>query len=302
LITDGNGQTYQTLAYEPWGGQVVDIKHYSDTYDEPYRFTGYEKDGESGLNYASARYYDNDVSIFISVDPMWSKYPSLSSYAYVANNPIMLLDPDGKFPIPLHWKLISNAFSKTTMPQKTANMIAFWGSLYADAFAHKDIHLDNKFDFKSIASGYILAKYNFMKGMQLGNFTRAGESLHTIADFYSHSNYISLYRIYAFREGLSNDIDDIPTFSEAMNNPALSGFLYMLEKELKTGTFGEGSVAIEWLKDRYSNDVNSHGQNNLDSPNSPKGKLPYFTEGSLHDAARATAQKDLDQIVTEIVE
>jgi hypothetical protein len=27
---------------------------------------------------------------------MWSKYPSLSSYAYVANNPIMRIDPDGR--------------------------------------------------------------------------------------------------------------------------------------------------------------------------------------------------------------
>jgi RHS repeat-associated protein len=94
LITDGNGQTYQTLAYEPWGGQVVDIKHYSDTYDEPYRFTGYEKDGESGLNYASARYYDENTG-FISVDPLAEQSPDVSGYHYCHWSPINRVDKDG---------------------------------------------------------------------------------------------------------------------------------------------------------------------------------------------------------------
>jgi RHS repeat-associated protein len=79
-------------------------------YDEPYRFTGYEKDGESGLNYASARYYDNDVSIFISTDPMWSKYPSLSSYAYCGNDPINRVDKDGN-----EWTYITGANGHTTV-------------------------------------------------------------------------------------------------------------------------------------------------------------------------------------------
>ncbi len=31
-----------------------------------------------------------------STDPMWHKYPGLSPYAYCANNPVMLVDPDGR--------------------------------------------------------------------------------------------------------------------------------------------------------------------------------------------------------------
>ena len=42
-----------------------------------------------------ARYYDSDLSVWLSVDPMADKYPSLSPYAYVANNPVILVDPDG---------------------------------------------------------------------------------------------------------------------------------------------------------------------------------------------------------------
>jgi hypothetical protein len=42
-----------------------------------------------------ARYYDSDLSIWLSVDAMSDKYPSLSPYAYCAGNPIRLIDPDG---------------------------------------------------------------------------------------------------------------------------------------------------------------------------------------------------------------
>ena len=59
--------------------------------------TGKEKDSESGFYYFGARYYDCDLSgLFLSVDPMSDKYPSLSPYAYCAWNPVKLVDPDGK--------------------------------------------------------------------------------------------------------------------------------------------------------------------------------------------------------------
>ena len=60
-----------------------------------YGFTGKEKDSESGLHYFGARYYDSDLGRFTSVDPIAGNNP----YAYVANNPLMLVDPDGFAPI-----------------------------------------------------------------------------------------------------------------------------------------------------------------------------------------------------------
>ena len=59
--------------------------------------------------YFGARYYDCDLSgLFLSVDPMSDKYPSLSPYAYCAWNPIKLVDPDGR-----DWDLIVNEEEKT---------------------------------------------------------------------------------------------------------------------------------------------------------------------------------------------
>ena len=44
----------------------------------------------------SARYYNSDLSIWLSVDPMVDKYPNLSPYTYCANNPVRLVDEEGK--------------------------------------------------------------------------------------------------------------------------------------------------------------------------------------------------------------
>jgi len=54
-------------------------------------------DNTMGFSYFGARYYDSDLSVWLSVDPMSDKYPNLSPYAYCANNPVMLVDPDGRF-------------------------------------------------------------------------------------------------------------------------------------------------------------------------------------------------------------
>ena len=44
----------------------------------------------------SARYYNSDLSIWISVDPLVDKYPNLSPYTYCAGNPVRLVDEEGK--------------------------------------------------------------------------------------------------------------------------------------------------------------------------------------------------------------
>ena len=58
-------------------------------------FNGKELDSETGLYYYGARYYDPRVSLWLNVDPLAEKYPNISPYTYVANNPINLIDPTG---------------------------------------------------------------------------------------------------------------------------------------------------------------------------------------------------------------
>ena len=60
-------------------------------------FTGKERDVETGYGYFGARYMDHELmTMWLSVDPLADKYPSISPYAYCAWNPVKLVDPDGQ--------------------------------------------------------------------------------------------------------------------------------------------------------------------------------------------------------------
>ena len=60
-------------------------------------FTGKERDEETGYGYFGARYMDHELmTMWLSVDPLADKYPSISPYAYCAWNPIKLVDPNGE--------------------------------------------------------------------------------------------------------------------------------------------------------------------------------------------------------------
>ena len=63
---------------------------------EIHSFSAKERDAETGLSYFGSRYYSSDLSIWLSVDPMSDKYPSLSPYVYCADNPVKLVDPEGE--------------------------------------------------------------------------------------------------------------------------------------------------------------------------------------------------------------
>jgi RHS repeat-associated protein len=53
-------------------------------------------ESETGLDYRGARFYDGDLGRFLSLDPHAADYPSLSAYVYVADNPLIFIDPDGR--------------------------------------------------------------------------------------------------------------------------------------------------------------------------------------------------------------
>jgi len=73
-------------------------------------FTGKEKDSETGYYYFGARYYNSDLSLWLSVDPMSDQNPNISPYHYCHWNPMRIVDPDGRDDWEvdklgqLHWK------------------------------------------------------------------------------------------------------------------------------------------------------------------------------------------------------
>jgi len=77
----------------PFGELLVNQK--VGPYETPYKFTGKESDPETDLTYFGARYYDAALAIWLGVDPLAEKYPAMSPFTYVFNNPIRLVDPNG---------------------------------------------------------------------------------------------------------------------------------------------------------------------------------------------------------------
>ena len=96
---DDSGAVTATYDYRPYG----DILASSGAESTHYRFTGHERDSESGLDYMLARSYAFDIGRFLWPDPMQDEYPGLSPYAYAANNPLKYVDPDGR----LLWKVVT---------------------------------------------------------------------------------------------------------------------------------------------------------------------------------------------------
>lgn len=68
-----------------------------------YRYTGKERDIESGNDYVGARYFGNIMGRFMSPDPSGLTYAdqsnpqSLNLYAYALNNPLKYTDPTGMY-------------------------------------------------------------------------------------------------------------------------------------------------------------------------------------------------------------
>ena len=93
-ITGQDGKVSQHTEYIAFGEILFD--EHNTEHTMPYLFNGKELDQETGLYYYGARYLDSKTSLWLNVDPLAEKYPNISPYAYVANNPIKYIDPDGR--------------------------------------------------------------------------------------------------------------------------------------------------------------------------------------------------------------
>ncbi|MFQ5664071.1 MAG: RHS repeat-associated core domain-containing protein [Terriglobia bacterium] len=97
IITDASGSPCYDADFYPFGGERV----YLDTCPQPYKFTGRERDAESGLDYFGARYYASTLARFTSPDPInfhigrAANPQRLNIYSYVINNPLRYVDAFG---------------------------------------------------------------------------------------------------------------------------------------------------------------------------------------------------------------
>ena len=92
LVTDAAGAVVNSYDYDAYGN----FEAISETVASLYAYTGREYDGESGLYYVRARYYDPQTGRFLSEDPIGFAAADANLYRYVFNNPTNLTDPSGR--------------------------------------------------------------------------------------------------------------------------------------------------------------------------------------------------------------
>lgn len=104
INTDSTGQVVSRSDYMPYGEAVAGRSIYQGyaADDISQGFTGYQKDHESGLNFARARMYGTNWGRFTTTDPIIMESGRLADphrinlYGYVRNNPLSAVDPDGE--------------------------------------------------------------------------------------------------------------------------------------------------------------------------------------------------------------
>jgi RHS repeat-associated protein len=94
-ITDGQGGIQGRQSHLPFGEELVG----TGTTDK-HRFTSYERDSETGTDYAVNRQYAQSIGRFNRTDPYSGSYnlsdpQSLNRYSYVQNDSINAVDPLG---------------------------------------------------------------------------------------------------------------------------------------------------------------------------------------------------------------
>ena len=88
-------------------------------YDERYKFTGKERDWETGYDFFGARSYASVLSIWLSPDPLSDKYPEISPYAYCGWNPVKYIDPDGR--ISILWDIANVGIGAASLVSNLSN-------------------------------------------------------------------------------------------------------------------------------------------------------------------------------------
>ena len=86
------GTVSDSFAYDSFGN----VTSSTGSFSQPFRYTGREWDGETGLYYYRARYFDPSSGRFLSEDPIRFQ-GGTNFYRYVQNSPLNWIDPSGNF-------------------------------------------------------------------------------------------------------------------------------------------------------------------------------------------------------------
>jgi RHS repeat-associated protein len=215
-MTDSSGNMVYRAEFDPYGKLLYEWS--SPTNLNTKKFTGYERDAATNLDYAQARMYASEWGRFLSPDPIGLKSAnrsipqSLNRYSYVWNNPVNGVDPSGLLTL-----LVYGTGNDPNEHEWAREGSDFWNAVY-DTF--KDVN-QYAFDWReysgalqvSIFMGYI----GIIKGGQkladfINNYTFAeGEKLNIVA----HSHGGNIVKVASLL--INRQVDNLVTLGTPQN-------------------------------------------------------------------------------------
>lgn len=102
-LTDPDGNVVAEYTYDAWGNVLSQSGPLAAV--NPHRYAGYRFDEATGLYYLNARYYNAGTGTFLSLDPEDGDVndpQTQNGYTYANNNPLGMIDPDGRIALPIH--------------------------------------------------------------------------------------------------------------------------------------------------------------------------------------------------------
>ncbi len=130
LVTDSTGTVIARHDFAPFGEEITSViggrsgvTGYGVDEGLRQKFTGKERDVESGLDYFGARYFSAAQGRFTSPDPTFMTKQRIGDpqqwnlYAYTRNNPLKYVDPDGQ-------ELKLAIYNSSSLPRSAAARVA----------------------------------------------------------------------------------------------------------------------------------------------------------------------------------
>jgi RHS repeat-associated protein len=201
LVTGVTQSLIDNMDYLPFGEQIAggtSITH---------KFTSKERDSESNLDNFGARYNSSSLGRFMSPDPMHVMGQKMADpqqwnmYIYVRDNPLRMVDPNGKWPTEIHNEIIDKAFPGLSARQRDVLKSASYkmdhcmtcqseGNSYQHSMRAPS---ENPADAKQKANDFIGTEEHMAQGFQKAtpadaskindrSLSMFGNAAHTVAD------------------------------------------------------------------------------------------------------------------------
>ncbi|XXX77327.1 RHS repeat-associated core domain-containing protein [Sorangium sp. So ce134] len=133
LEVDDAGLVFSYEEYHPYGTTAyASGTGAAEMSRKRYRYTGKERDEETGLYYHGARYYAPWLGGWTAADPSGIEADGVNLYEYVRGNPVRLMDPSGteSTPDPAKYKTYEEFANAATLPYSDEALHKMWADAH----------------------------------------------------------------------------------------------------------------------------------------------------------------------------